>query len=183
MEEFEALLTGGHPNSLGRTEEVVDLVLRDRGRLDALYRCFFSADPIVRLRTASAMKRVMWAQPDWLVPYIDRLTGEIAAIDQPSVKWTSATLFGGLSQRMTADQRAAALVVMQRNLEREQDWIVQNITMQTLTDWAANDACLGDWLRPRLAARQSDSRRSVANTARKMLARLGSTDPAERPTG
>ena len=57
-ESFESMLTGGHPNSLGRTEEVVDLVLAEQERLSDLYSCYFSADEIVRLRVSSAMKRV-----------------------------------------------------------------------------------------------------------------------------
>ncbi len=43
-EEFEAMLTGGHPNSLGRTLEVVDAVLADRSRLTELVACYFSDD-------------------------------------------------------------------------------------------------------------------------------------------
>ena len=43
------------------------LVLADRTRLDELFDCYFSNDPVVRLRTSSAMKRVTVAQPDWVV--------------------------------------------------------------------------------------------------------------------
>lgn len=57
-EDFEAVLTGGHPNSLGRTVEVVDVVLADRAKLAQLYACYFSEDEVVRLRFSSAMKRV-----------------------------------------------------------------------------------------------------------------------------
>jgi hypothetical protein len=34
---FEEMLTGGHPNSLGRTIEVVDLVLANSVKLSDLY--------------------------------------------------------------------------------------------------------------------------------------------------
>jgi hypothetical protein len=64
-ETFEAMLAGGHPNSLGRTVEVVDLVLADRDRLAELFQCYFSADEVVRLRVSSAMKRVTIAHPEW----------------------------------------------------------------------------------------------------------------------
>jgi hypothetical protein len=36
-ESFEEMLTGGHPNSLGRTIEVVDIVLSNPARLSDLY--------------------------------------------------------------------------------------------------------------------------------------------------
>ena len=64
-ENFESILSGGHPNSLGRTVEVVDLVLEDRARLAELYQCYFSSDEIVRLRVSSAFKRVTTEHPDW----------------------------------------------------------------------------------------------------------------------
>ena len=62
MESFEQMLTGGHPNSLGRTIEVVEIVLADRERLEELYRCYFSNDEVVRLRTSNGMKRVAKAE-------------------------------------------------------------------------------------------------------------------------
>lgn len=92
-ESFEEVLSGGHPNSSGRTVEVVDLVLADRDRLDELYGCYCSSDEVVRLRVSSAMKRVTGARPDWTMEYMDRLQHEIASIDQASTQWTLALLF------------------------------------------------------------------------------------------
>lgn len=57
-ERFEAMLSGGHPNSLGRTVEVVAKVLERPERFEELFRCYQSDDAVVRLRTSSAMKRV-----------------------------------------------------------------------------------------------------------------------------
>jgi len=82
--DFEDVLSGGHPNSLGRTLEVVDAVLADRSRLEDLYRCYFSTDEVVRLRVSSAMKRVTIERPDWTMDFIEGLQSEVAAIDQAS---------------------------------------------------------------------------------------------------
>jgi hypothetical protein len=71
MGSFESMLSGGHPNSLGRTVEVVDLALADRERLSELFACYGSADPVVRLRVSNAMKRIEAERHDWLVPLID----------------------------------------------------------------------------------------------------------------
>ena len=92
-EQFEAVLTGGHPNSLGRTVEVVDAVLADRAKLAQLYACYFSDDEVVRLRVSSAMKRVTIEHPDWTIEFMDGLQSKVAAIDQPSTQWTLALLF------------------------------------------------------------------------------------------
>lgn len=88
--EFERTLTGGHPNSLGNTVDVVESVLADRSRLPDLYSCYFSPDEVVRLRVSSAMKRVARVEPSWLVPFLDGLLGEIADIRQASTQWTLA---------------------------------------------------------------------------------------------
>lgn len=171
-ESFESMLTGGHPNSLGRTIEVVDIVLADQTKLDELYNCYFSEDEVVRLRTSNALKRVSREQVEWLVPYIDRLTTDIAAIDQASTQWTLANLFDVLARFMTPEQKAAAQAIMQRNLANHNDWIVLNNSMQVLFDWSKQDVALQDWLRPHLARLASDSRKSVAKRATKLLAKL-----------
>jgi hypothetical protein len=170
--EFEEMLTGGHPNSLGRTVEVVDLVLADASRLADLYSCYFSQDEIVRLRVSNAMKRVAREEPEWVVPYIDALIDDVARIRQASTQWTLATLFRMLWARMTAAQQRRAKRLLTSNLEDWHDWIVLNTTMEALTEWASDDAALRTWLRPRLEALAGDPRRSVAGRASTHLKRL-----------
>ncbi|MEM8824300.1 MAG: hypothetical protein AAGF30_11865 [Pseudomonadota bacterium] len=166
------MLTGGHPNSLGRTIEVVEQVLGSPVRIDELFACYRSQDEVVRLRTSNAMKRVQAEHHALLVPYLDRFIDEIGALDQPSAQWTLAQLFNRLSGDMTAKQRAGALAIMKRNLTRYDDWIVLNQTMGTLAAWAASDRDLAEWLKPQLTRLSQDKRKSVANTARKGLDRL-----------
>ncbi|MEM7722613.1 MAG: hypothetical protein AAF376_09580 [Pseudomonadota bacterium] len=104
-ERFETMLTGGHPNSLGRTIEVVELVLAQPNRFEELFACYRSDDAVVRLRVSNAMKRVEAEAHHLLVPYVDRFIAEIGALDQASAQWTLAQLFGRLSQDMTEPQR------------------------------------------------------------------------------
>lgn len=170
-EAFEAMLSGGHPNSLGRTVEVVDIVLASPERFDELYRCYGSDDEVVRLRVSNAMRRVEALRHDLLVPYLDRFIDEIGMLDQASAQWTLAKLFEALEPDMTPEQRAGALAIMQRNLIGHDDWIVLNNSMEVLFAWSADDQALRDWLRPQLERLASDSRRSVAGRARKLLAR------------
>jgi hypothetical protein len=171
---FEDMLTGGHPNSLGRTEEVVERVLADPTRFDELFACYRSADEVVRLRVSSAMKRIEKARRDLILPYFDRFIAEIGALDQASAQWTLAQLFARLEADMTAEQRAAAQRLMQRNLAEHTDWIVLNTTMETLAAWAADDPGLRAWLHPHLERLRTDPRKSVAKRADKTLRALGS---------
>lgn len=173
MDEFEAMLTGGHPNSLGRTQDVVDAVLADRSRLADLYECYFSADEVVRLRVSSAMKRVTIAHPDWTMDFMDRLQDDVAAIDQSSTQWTLALIFDLTRNLMSDEQRRRAVEIMQTNLAEHDDWIVLNNSMKVLGAWAETDVDLQRWLRPQLQRLAADRRRSVASNARKLLERTG----------
>lgn len=165
---FEEMLTGGHLNSLGRTIEVVDIVLADSDRIDELYQCYFSDDEVVRLRTSNAMKRVCQQHPDWLIPYLNRFLTEISNINQPSAQWTLAQLFQQLAGFMTESQFQEAVKVLKHNLQQYDDWIVLNHTMQTLADWAKEDDLLRVWLQPHIERLSTDNRKSVANRARKL---------------
>ncbi len=170
--DFEAMLSGGHPNSLGRTIEVVDAVLADRSRLGDLYQCYFSADEVVRLRVSSAMKRVTIAHPEWTMDFIDGLQSDIAAIDQASTQWTLALIFDLLVDHLSADQRARAIEIMHDNLAHHSDWIVLNNSMKVLGKWAGHDAELARRLRPHALRLADDPRKSVASNARKLLTHL-----------
>lgn len=170
-ERFEDILTGGHPNSLGRTVEVVEMVLDAPERMDELFGCYRSHDEVVRLRTSSAMKRVEEARRELVLPFVNRLIDEIGGLDQASAQWTLATLFGRMKKDMSPAEKSGALTILKRNLEHHQDWIVLNTTMDTLAAWSVDDVGLRDWLRPHLQRLQKDPRKSVSGRARKILSK------------
>jgi hypothetical protein len=167
MQNFEQRLTGGHPNSLGNTIEVVDEVLNNNSRFDELFNCYFSDDEIVRLRVSNAMKRICKANRALLLPYLDRFLNEISKIDQPSTKWTLAQLFEWLDDEMSLGRFDKAVEIVKYNLETEPDWIVLNNSMESLSIWSKNDAELKSWLIPRLEKLKMDPRKSVAKRANK----------------
>ena len=169
MRNFEQRLTGGHPNSLGNTVEVVDEVLAEPELFDELFHCYFSDDEIVRLRVSNAMKRVCKVNKPLLVPYIDRFLNDIAAIDQASTQWTLANLFLFLQKEMNDVQIASAKEIMKNNLANHQDWIVLNNSMETLGQWSKKDGALKAWMLPHLQRLSQDDRKTVAKRASKFL--------------
>lgn len=171
-ERFEDMLTGGHPNSLGRTIEVVDAVLGDDARMEELFNCYQSADEVVRLRVSNALRRVQAERPDLLVPLMDRLIGEIAHLDQASAQWTLPKLFEGAEAEMSNAQKQAALDIVKRNLAEHDDWIVLNNSMDYLTRLAVKDDGLAAWMLPHLTRLKDDPRKSVASRATKALKKL-----------
>jgi len=169
MRNFEQRLTGGHPNSLGNTVEVVAEVLKEPQLFDELFHCYFSTDEIVRLRVSNAMKRICREDKSFLVPYIDRFLTDIAAIDQASTQWTLANLFLYLQKEMDEVQMNSAKEIMKRNLATHDDWIVLNNSMETLGQWSKKDVELKAWLLPHLQRLSQDSRKTVAKRASKFL--------------
>ncbi|GAA4277424.1 hypothetical protein [Aquimarina mytili] len=172
MESFETMLTGGHPNSLGKTIEVVDIILEDKSKLEELYQCYFSNDEVVRLRTSNAFKRICKEDKSWLTPYIDKFLEEISKIDQASTQWTIAQLFLELTAQMSTDQIGKAKTILKKNLINHNDWIVLNTTIKTLASWSKKDPDLKKWIKPHLDKISMDSRKSVSSTAKKAILQL-----------
>ena len=170
------MLAGGHPNSLGRTVEVVDAVLTDPPRFDELLACYESEDEVVRLRTSNALKRVEKERHDLLVPRIEHLLGPMARIDQPSTQWTLAQLLLRLTDDMDALQRERAKALVLANLRASNDWIVLNASMEALAAWSRDDGALANDLRLELERLSGDDRKSVAGRARRLLLKLPPPD-------
>ncbi len=127
----EMLSVGGKSNSLGRAGEVIDIVLRDRSRLDELYQCLFDDDAWVRMRAADSLEKVCRIHPEWLTPYIDRLSRDFATSDQPSTQWHMAQIYGAVE--LTTAQREFAVRWLKKLLSSPSvDWIVATNSMITL---------------------------------------------------
>jgi hypothetical protein len=171
-ESFADMLRGGHPNSLGRTEDVVELVLAERAHLEALFAAMDDPDEVVRMRVGDALEKVCRERPGWFVAHIERLLGELGRIEQPSVQWHVAQMLERLRGDLSESQARRATELLQHNLTTSHDWIVLNVTMDVLTEWARTDAPLAGWLRPELERLRHDDRRSVAKRAAKRAAEL-----------
>lgn len=165
-------------NSLGRTEEVVAIVLNDPSRLDELYQCFFQPDEWVRLRASSSFKRIWRADAELFGPYLQGWIDDVSAIDQPSVNWTFSQLCTDLGDSFSGTQRSTATKRMKGYLATSDDWIVQNTTMEALGLWAANDTRLKRWLLPHLERLAALDKKSVAKRAAKLLASLSEQSKA-----
>lgn len=171
-EPFTDVLRGGHRNSLGRTEEVVGIVLADHGRLEELFAGLADPDEVVRMRVGDALEKVCRVRPAWFLDHVDRLVGELGQIQQPSVQWHVAQMLQHLRSDLSDDQAQQATALLQRNLSTSTDWILLNVTMDVLAEWANRDVALACWLAPELERLRHDERRSVAKRAAKRLSGL-----------
>lgn len=164
------MLTGGNPRSLGRADEVAALVREGGKPLDELFECLFVADEVVRMRAADALEKVCRTDPERLSPYTERLLGEVATISQPSVRWHLAQMLGELP--LSPDQRSRAVEVLRRNLRESNDWIVINMSIESLAGLAREDPELREKLLPLLDDLRGSDRKSIAARARRLHAEL-----------
>lgn len=167
MDSIRHALSGGDPRSLGRTEEVVSWVLADQTRLDELFACLFDADAIVRMRAGDGLEKVARQQPDWYIPYVERLIIDVAQIDQHSVQWHLAQMLGEVP--LTSEQRVRAIALLKRILETFDDWIVVNLTLESLARFARDDEALRGEFCSTLKRFERHPKKSVASRARKLL--------------
>jgi hypothetical protein len=160
-------LSGGNPRSLGDVDAVIEAVLDDPARLEELFCCLFCDDPIVRMRAADGLEKIAGQRPELMIPYLQRLLGDVATIEQPSVQWHLAQILAEVP--LDPDQRQRAIKVLKRNLERSEDWIVLTVTMESLALFAQDDAKLRRWLLPVLRSRLADERKAVVKRVGKLL--------------
>lgn len=130
-ESFGTMLRTGKPNSLGRVNEVLDIVLADKSRLEELYKCIFTDNAWTRMRAVDAFEKIGREHPNWLVSYIDRIQSELATKDQPSIQWHMAQIYKQIDLNDIQIQKA---ILWLENLLStvDVDWIVSANAMETL---------------------------------------------------
>jgi hypothetical protein len=169
LTNFELALTGGHPNSLGNTVAVVEEILNKPERIKELFDCYFSCDEVIRLRVSNAFKRISKQKPELVVPLLDEFITKISKINQASTQWTFAQLFLILDKFVTSKQKQEVMSILKHNLTTSNDWIVLNMTMETLLNYSKTYAELKPWLKNQLEKIAQDPRKSVASRANKYL--------------
>lgn len=169
---FEQTLTGGHPNSLGQTLDVVAAVVKTPERLRELMDTYSSPDEVVRLRVSSALKRLSREDPESFVRSLDYYLDTIVDLDQPSAQWTRAQIALEMESLLSPSQRQRLTTELLHQLGYSTDWIVISHTLKTLGQWSRHDAELAKALTPLAAKHALDPRKTVSAAANRALSDL-----------
>lgn len=168
---YKMLTVGGKTNSLGRASEVIEMVLRDRTRLEELYDCLFREDGWARMRAADAIEKICRQHPDWLLPYIDRMQKDLSASSQPSIQWHLAEIY--IQVKLTDSQKKFAIDWLSNSISSEDvDWIVSANSMKALAYFNKNGDFPTDKLLPLLKVQQKHKSNAVVKRANKLLSEL-----------
>lgn len=167
----EILMVGGKSNSLGRANEVIEIVLADKDKIDELYNCLFEDDAWLRMRAADALEKICREHPNWLLPYIDRFPKELAISSQPSIQWHLAQIYAEVE--LTPQQKDFAINWLKDLLATtEVDWIVSANAMETLVQFAQDGSIPKSDVIALLKLQQKHKSNSVVRRATKLLATL-----------
>jgi hypothetical protein len=133
------MLVGGDRRSIGRANEVVDLVRLDPKKFGLLIECLWDPDPLVRMRAADAAEKTSRDRIGLLLPYKTPLLGLLAETTQQEVQWHLAVMVPRLN--LTPAECRGVAEVLQQYLD-DRSSIVRTCAMQGLFDLTRRNSSL-----------------------------------------
>lgn len=138
MGEILEKLKGGDLRSIGRSEEVVQDILKNPKLFGVVFEGLFDNDPLVRMRAADALEKVSNKHQEYLQPFKTRLIDDAAKIKQQEVRWHVAQMFSRIELN-TEEREKVVEILFSYLIDTEKSNIVKVFSMQTLADLAEND--------------------------------------------
>ena len=163
------MLRGGDHRSIGRADEVVDIVLSSPSRFDEVFNGILSDDSLIRMRCADAAEKIAKTRPNLLAPFKEKLIGEVALIDQQEVQWHLAQMMAYLQY---TDEETATVVRILRGLLSSKSRIVVVSSLDTLTELATRDASLRESVIKDIENAMENGAPSVKSRGKRLLGRL-----------
>lgn len=164
-----AQLEGGDRRSLGRADEIAEIVSKKPRLFAKLFKGLWSGDALVRMRAADAAEKVTRTRRELLQPYKKELLGLMAEESQQEVRWHLALMVPRLA--LTARERQVVADLLHAYLE-DRSSIVRTLALQGLADLAEAHASM----RPAVIELLRESTRSgtaaMKARSRKLLARM-----------
>jgi hypothetical protein len=133
MHPLIKMLAGGDRRSIGRSNEVVSLVLADPALFDIVLSGMLLDDALIRMRCADAAEKITRLHPNYLRPYKTVLLEKLVDPEQPEVRWHLAPMLVRLPLSET-EQEVVFEILFKYLYDRSS--IVQTFSLQALYDLA-----------------------------------------------
>jgi hypothetical protein len=137
--KIAAMLKGSDRRSIGRSDDVARLVLKEPRRFHELMQCLWDENLVVRMRAADATEKVSAKKPRLLDRHKAELLVLLAQAEQIELRWHLAAMIPRL--RLTAPERQRAVAALGGYLN-DRSSIVKTFALQGLADLARDDASL-----------------------------------------
>ena len=135
-EKIADMLKGADRRSIGRADEVAQLVLREPRRFRELIECLWDENPVLRMRAADAAEKVSAKMPRLLDRHKAEIIGLLVEAEQTELRWHLALMVPRF--RLTAPERQRAAAALRGYLD-DRSSIVKTCALQGLADLARND--------------------------------------------
>src|SRR6266478_7385571 len=168
-QNIAAMLRGGDRRSIGRSDEVKRLVMRQPERFPEIVESLWDEDPVIRMRAADAAEKVTLTRPELLNPHKQELLGLLAEAEQIELRWHLALMVPRLTLSRPEIQRAAA--ALQRYLE-DRSSIVKTFALQGLAGLSRQDPSLRELARKTCEESLRTGTAAMKARARKLLKEL-----------
>jgi hypothetical protein len=162
-------LTGNDRRSIGRSNEVVALVLRQPVLFAELIHGMRSADRLVRMRAADAVEKVSVKQPELLTPFRPRLLSLLEEASEQELRWHLAQMVPRLRLTRKQSSRAAAAF---RCYLADRSSIVKTSALQALADIGIKNASFVPEIKTLLQDSMKSGTAAMKARARKLLPRF-----------
>ncbi|MEJ2345344.1 MAG: hypothetical protein P8076_13450 [Gammaproteobacteria bacterium] len=169
MHAILQLLKGGDRRSIGKSDEVVALVLGEPALFDVLFSGILEDDPLVRMRSADALEKVTAVHPEFLVPHKRALLGSLALVEQPGVRWHVAAM---LARLPLTEREQMTVVNILTGYMNDRSSIVKTMAMQSLYDLAERYTALRPIARLHIGELAVSGTAAMKARGRKLLATL-----------
>jgi len=136
MKDIQTILSGGDRRTIGRSDQVAAMVSNDPKLFPRLIAGLWSADPLVRMRSADATEKVTRKNPGLLRSYKKELLGLLSEATQQELRWHLALMVPRLP--LNPKERALAIITLTNYLD-DRSSIVRTFALQSLADLAQDD--------------------------------------------
>jgi len=131
------LLMGGDRRSIGRVDEVLELVLGQPKRVGELAKLLWDSDAVVRMRAADALEKISRERPEWIEPFKLNLLGLMAETGQQEIRWHLSVIVPRLELTLMESQRAFEIL---KGYLTDRSSIVKTFAMQGLWELSRQNA-------------------------------------------
>ncbi|MBX7150601.1 hypothetical protein K1X84_03095 [bacterium] len=128
-------LKGGDRRSIGRSNRIVEEILKHPEKISELFTAVMSEDPLLKMRAADALEKITAKYPDWLEPYKHVLLHSIAPIEQHEVRWHVALMLSYVKWNSVETRRIIKLLIGWFQSERKSN-IVRVNCLQAMANLA-----------------------------------------------
>lgn len=130
-------LKGGDLRSIGKSNEVVQDILKTPSLFGEVFEGLLADDQVLRMRCADVIEKVSKVHLGYLQPYKDRLIKEVSKVNQQEVRWHLAQIFSYLE--LDREEITIIVDILSSWINSEKSKIVIVNSIQTLAEFAKKD--------------------------------------------